>query len=77
MDRKIQINNPNEVINKLKVHYYEIWEPDRHKYMVLEAISGAVYFSNDLDCDGNMYFGYKSFLKVIKRWEEKLSTVSE
>ena len=66
------MNITKEVINKLKVAYYERWNPEDYGYMVLEITSGAVIFSNDLDCSGNPYFCYKSFPKIIKKWEQAL-----
>lgn len=73
--RTLQINNPVEVINRLKVAYYERWNPEDYGYMILEVTSGAVFFSNNLDCDGNIYFNHKTFIKTIKKWEEKLTNV--
>lgn len=59
-----------DIINKLKVAYYERWQPEEYGYMELEIVSGAVVFTNDIDCNGNPHFGYKSFLDTIKKWEE-------
>ena len=63
------MNIDKETINKLKVAYYEKWNPEDYGYMSLEVHTGAIVFTNDLDCDGNVYFCYKSFLKRIKKWE--------
>lgn len=70
-ERQLQIINPEIAINALKVAYYERWNPEDYGYMILEVTSGAIFFSNNLDCDGNMYFNHKTFLKVIKKWGEK------
>jgi len=69
--RKLQLEDSVNVINKLKVFYYEKWEPELYGYMSLEITSGAVLFTNDIDCDGNIYFNHKTFLKTIKKWEDK------
>jgi len=69
--RKLQIDNPIDVINKLKVFYYERWNPEEYGYMSLEITSGAVLLTNNIDCDGNIYFNHKTFLKVIEKWEVK------
>jgi len=64
-------------INKLKINYYEKWNPEQYGYMELELHTGAVVFTNNLDCDGNPYFCYKSFLRVIKKWEQELKELKE
>jgi len=61
-----------DTINKLKVAYYERWNPEDYGYMELEITSGAIVFTNGLDCDGNIYFGYNSFLKTIEKIQSKL-----
>ena len=60
----------DDIINRLKVSYYERWNSEDYGYMVLELSSGAIFFSNNLDCDGNAYFSYRTFPKVIAKLSE-------
>lgn len=57
-----------DTINRLKIAFYERWNPEQYGYMMLEMRTGAILFTNDLDCNGNPHFNHKSFLSIINNW---------
>jgi hypothetical protein len=62
-----------EIIDKLKRAYHQQWIPSDYKYMVLEPHTGAVIFSNDLDCDGSCYFNRRGFPRIIEKWQKSIA----
>ena len=57
----MNIKHLNNLINKAKS-----WDRERYGYIVMDW-KGAVYFSNNIDCDGCRYWHYNSYLGFIEK----------
>lgn len=66
-----------ETIERLEEAYANRWDMERYGYMKLEVHTGAIVFTNDLDCDGNVYFCPKSFQRRIDVWKSTLPRNSD
>lgn len=60
-------------IKRLKDYYHNEWNPEQYGYIALEIHTGAICPTNNIDCNGNPHFNYKTFPKRIKKWEDALN----
>ena len=65
VERLVMCNTNNPILERL-LKVAEKWDTEDSKYLCL-SFSNAVYFSNELDCDGARYWNRKSFEKFMAK----------
>ena len=65
LERLVMCNTNNAVLERL-LKVAEKWNTEDSRYICLNW-NNAVYFSNDIDCDGARYWSRKGFAKFIAK----------